>query len=209
MFAVKAIDAANNVSPADTVTWTIEAPDTTPPVSTVGSGPGSSTTATTATFTFTANETGSTFNCSLDTAPFAPCTSPVTVNGLALGNHTFRVRARDAAGNFENPGATYAWAVVAPPPDCGVEMTLTASGDAWVDQGSRGTNKGADSTLKVTTEVLEPEHPHVRAASPFHRRRRRAASCSRRRLRMFSSSAVNGRTLQALRVTGDVERGCG
>ena len=124
MFAVKAIDPAGNISPADTYTWTVEAPDTTPPVSSIGGGPGGSTTATSATFTFTANETGVTFNCSLDTAPFAACTSPVTVSGLALGNHTFRVRARDVAGNFENPAASYAWTVVAPPPDCGAEMTL-------------------------------------------------------------------------------------
>ena len=200
-FAVKAIDPAGNESPAATVTWTVEAPDTTPPVSSFDAGgPEPSTTATSGTFTFTSNEPGATFNCSLDTAPFASCTSPVTVTGLALGNHTFRVRARDAAGNVESPGSTYSWTVVAPPPDCGSELTLSATGDAWVEQSAPGSNKGTDSTLKVTSKSA---NQNTRALVRFGMPASIPAGCvvQSATLQMFSNGAVNGRTLRAVRLT--------
>src|SRR5688572_32406600 len=71
--------------------------DTTPPETTIDSGPPSTTTSTFATFTFSSNEANSTFKCSLDGAHFANCTSPRSYSGLALGQHSFRVRATDGA----------------------------------------------------------------------------------------------------------------
>ena len=158
--------------------------------------PGSSTTATGVTFTFTANEPGVTFNCSLDTAPFAACTSPVTVSGLALGNHTFRVRARDAAGNFENPGAT-------PRVDRRCAAAGLRVGDDAERHGRRlargvGTrsNKGVDSTLKVTSKS---SNQNIRALIRFGLPATVPAGCvvQSATLQMFSNAAVNGRTLRA------------
>jgi len=56
------------------------------------------------TFTFASSEPG-TFECSLDGAPFAPCSSPST-HKVKAGRrkpkeHTFQVRAIDAAGNLD------------------------------------------------------------------------------------------------------------
>ncbi|HEY6636887.1 MAG TPA: calcium-binding protein [Solirubrobacterales bacterium] len=51
------------------------------------------------TWTFTANEP-STFACSLDGGPFAPCSSPFSAK-LRRGAHTLSVRATDAAGNAD------------------------------------------------------------------------------------------------------------
>ena len=52
---------------------------------------------TTARFEFAADETGATFECSLDGAEFAPCTSPKEYTDLAVGAHEFQVRAKDVA----------------------------------------------------------------------------------------------------------------
>jgi hypothetical protein len=81
----------------------------------ITSGPTGETTAGAATFEFTSDEAGSSFSCSLDGAAFVDCASPVTREGLAVGNHELVVRATDAAGNSGN--AARAWTVVAPLPD--------------------------------------------------------------------------------------------
>lgn len=50
------------------------------------------------------------FECSLDGAPFAPCTSPVSLS-VDDGQHRFRVRAVDRAGNADPTPATTSWSV--------------------------------------------------------------------------------------------------
>ncbi|NWG21820.1 MAG: choice-of-anchor D domain-containing protein, partial [Chloroflexi bacterium] len=114
-FAVRAIDAVNNIdaTPA-TRTWTV---DTTPPDTTITGGPANgSTSGPDVSFTFT-SEAGATFECSLDAGAFAACTSPENLTGLADGSRTFRVRARDTAGNVDATPATRTWTVDATPPD--------------------------------------------------------------------------------------------
>ena len=92
-------------------------PDTTPPETTIPSGPPSPTVETSATFTLASSEPGSTFECALDLGPFLPCVSPVTYGGLALGGHQVRARATDLAGNVDPTPAAYPWTIeTAPPP---------------------------------------------------------------------------------------------
>ncbi len=90
-------------------------PDTTPPETTIDTGPTGTVSATDATFTFSADE-AATFECSLDSAPYTPCTSPTQYTGLATGPHTFTVRATDTAANTDPTPATRTW-------------TITGSGD--------------------------------------------------------------------------------
>jgi hypothetical protein len=85
--------------------------DTTPPQTTINSGPQGFATTSTATFAFSANEVGSTFECQLDGAAFAACTSPTSYAGLADGPHTFAVRATDTAVNTDPTSATRAWTI--------------------------------------------------------------------------------------------------
>jgi hypothetical protein len=75
--------------------------DFTAPQTTIDSGPPALGNDATPTFTFSADESGSTFECRADAAAFASCTSPVTADTLADGAHTFSVRAIDAAGNTD------------------------------------------------------------------------------------------------------------
>ena len=66
---------------------------------------------TSATFSFTSTEPGGAFECQLDGAAFAACTSPATYTGLGEGVHAFAVRARDAAGNVDATPASGSWTV--------------------------------------------------------------------------------------------------
>jgi hypothetical protein len=121
-FSVRAKDAAGNLdaTPA-TQSWTVIVPpptDTIPPQTSITSGPSSVTTATAATIAFSASESGSTFECKLDSGAYAACASPKTYSGLGVGSHQFSVRAKDAAGNLDATPATQSWkveAVTSPP----------------------------------------------------------------------------------------------
>jgi len=93
--------------------------DTTAPETTISAGPSGSTTATGAELSFSSSEPGSSFECKLDSGGFAACGSPKTYSGLAVGSHTFSVRATDAAGNTDASPATRAWTIAAEEPGPG------------------------------------------------------------------------------------------
>ena len=130
-FMVRAVDAAGNVDPTPaTRTWTV---DTTPPDTSLLSGPaeGSVTASVQATFTFagTDDQTVSsslTFICILDEVTSAVCASPQTYVGLTEGRHAFTVAAIDAAGNTDSTPATRTWTVDTTPPTLSVAATPSA-----------------------------------------------------------------------------------
>ena len=66
----------------------------------------------TPTFRFVANETGSSFQCKLDSRPFKACRSPFTTAKLTPGPHTFKVRARDDSGRLDPSASTYRFRVI-------------------------------------------------------------------------------------------------
>jgi hypothetical protein len=61
------------------------------------------------------------FQCSLDGAPFEPCTSPNSYSGLDSGSHDFAVRALDRAGNADPSPASISWTVDATPPETTIQ----------------------------------------------------------------------------------------
>ena len=108
-FHVRATDETGNTdeSPASR-TFTVHlgsGGDTTPPETTIDSGPeaGSTVITDTTTLGFSSNEGGSSFQCRVDNEAFAPCSSPKLVGPLGDGLHTFEARAIDAAGNIDHP----------------------------------------------------------------------------------------------------------
>ena len=98
-FSVRGTDKAGNVGQPASVSWTYVPPDTTPPTVAITGGPSGSTTETSASFTFSADEAGSTFQCSLDGSGFSGCQSPASYSSLSPGSHSFSVKAIDQAGN--------------------------------------------------------------------------------------------------------------
>ena len=97
-------NAANDIDPD----WQ---QDSIPPNTTITSGPASFTNATSASLAFVSSEKGSSFQCSLDGAPFSACVSAKGYSNLANGSHSFRVRAIDAANNVDATPAARTWRV--------------------------------------------------------------------------------------------------
>jgi CSLREA domain-containing protein len=66
-----------------------------------------------ASFTFTGETIGRVegFECSLDEAAFSACESPQNYEGLAVGPHTFEVKAYNGEGIRDGSPATYEWTV--------------------------------------------------------------------------------------------------
>jgi hypothetical protein len=85
--------------------------DTTPPGTTINSGPSGTVNSRSASFTFSSNEANSTFECKLDGATFSSCASPKSYTNLSNGSHTFEVRAKDASGNIDPTPARRTWTV--------------------------------------------------------------------------------------------------
>jgi hypothetical protein len=86
--------------------------DSTPPETTITKSPARTIHVAKATFKFTSSEAGSSFECSFNKRPFAPCSSPKTFKGLREGGHRLQVRAIDAAGNADPTPAVKRFRIV-------------------------------------------------------------------------------------------------
>jgi hypothetical protein len=122
---------------------TPQPPDTTPPNTTIGSGPPSTTALTDARFGFSSSESGSTFQCSLDSldpSAWGSCTSPKSYASVAVGSHSLAVKATDAAGNTDASPAVREWTVTAsqPPVDCTTSLSPGADVAAAVSSAAGG-----------------------------------------------------------------------
>src|SRR5439155_17095340 len=107
-----------------THTWTV---DLTAPNTTIDSSPSSPSNNTTPTFTFSSSESGSTYECRIDSGSWSTCSSPDTLSpALSEGSHTFQVRATDQSGNTDPTPASYTWAVDLTAPNTSID---TAPGD--------------------------------------------------------------------------------
>ena len=144
-FYVKATDAAGNTdaSPAST-TWTV---DTIAPETTIDSGPSGTLSVAEATFAYS-SEDGSTFECSLNGAPYSACTYPKTKSytKLSNGSHTFDVRATDGAGNVDATPASRNFSVEVPPPPQDTTLPETT-----IDSGPSGITDSTSASFTFSS----------------------------------------------------------
>jgi sugar lactone lactonase YvrE len=123
--------------------------DTQPPDTTITAGPanGSLTNDPTPTFSFSSPESGSDFQCALDSAGFQPCSAPDTTTHLGDGQHSFSVQAKDRAGNVDATATTAIFNVDTIPP------ALTIS-SATVKLSGQGV-----AAVKLTCPLAEASGP--------------------------------------------------
>src|SRR5207248_2284271 len=120
-FSVFAIDAAGNADPAPASwTWLI---DTVAPSASISASPTNPSNSSAPSFTFS-SEAGATFQCALDGAAFASCSSPKSYTGVADGSHTFHVKASDTAGNT-GTAASYTWTIDTVAPSASITASPT------------------------------------------------------------------------------------
>jgi streptogramin lyase/lysophospholipase L1-like esterase len=128
--------------------WNFGVVDTTPPNTTITSGPSGATNDPTPTFAFSSSEAGSTFECKLDSGSYAACSSPKTVSHLADGSHTFYVQATDPGQNADPTPATRPFTVrTAEVKVSGSTLVVTAAVGA---KDNLVISKPTTSTLRVT-----------------------------------------------------------
>jgi subtilisin-like proprotein convertase family protein len=148
-FSVRAVDGTGNVdtSPAS-YSWQVD----TPPETTIDSGPSGLVNVRNATFGVSSDEPNVAFECQLDGGSFGACGSPATFAGLADGEHTFRVRARDAGGHVDDSPAQRTWTIDATAP--AISVTSPEAGSVLTDTtptlaGRAGTSNGDAGTATV------------------------------------------------------------
>ncbi|MBN1210154.1 MAG: Ig-like domain repeat protein [Myxococcaceae bacterium] len=179
--AARAVDKVGNIDPtSDTCSFRV---DTQAPETTLLSKPAPVIGSPFAAFTFT-SEPGVSFQCSLDGADFAPCTSPAEYSELPDGAHSFSVCAVDEAGNADATPAEVSFSV-APAPLApvvehpAIDDVLATGTPTFQGSAQPGTTVTvfADDKLLGTTRVDEagrwsleptaplPEGPHTMSAT--------------------------------------------
>ena len=136
----------------------------------ITSQPSNSTNSTLAVFSFISTETGSTFECKLDSESFSACTNPKTYSGLSNGSHTFQVRAVSGTETDPTP-ASYTWTVDTSLPDSLVgywrfDETLGTLADDSSTYGNDGAVNGATWTTGKENGALSFDGTNDRVQLP-------------------------------------------
>jgi hypothetical protein len=147
MFSVRFAPDGYGPGPATQQNWTI---DTAPPVAVIDSAPSGVGNDRDATVTFHSTKPNdATFQCSLDGAALAPCSSPDRLTELADGSHTFDVWASDAAGNTQQNPTTATWSV-----GCSGGTARDIHADADTCAAAVSCPAGTQAKLTITPVVI-------------------------------------------------------
>lgn len=168
-------DQAGNVSPVQSVTWTVDTLAPGPPIVTRTAPTVNPTSSRSQTIRYV-GEPGGTYACKLDDIPIGACpSSPVAIAGLSFGNHTFSVQQTDSLGHVGAAG-TVVW-TVAPVPE---PVPRTGPAEPAVPTGS---TSGSTNAILPITAKLSSVGPKklvpARSGKPFSLKRRRSAGSFR------------------------------
>lgn len=159
-FQVRSVSGAAQ-SAATSYSWTVDT--TAPPAPTFVTKPTAFASSTSATFSFADGESGVSYLCKLDgAAGYTACSNPQMFSGLAQGNHTVAVEAKDAASNV-GPAASYSWKVDTLPPP--VPVLTQKPNDPAV--GATQTFAWTDSEAGVTFECAGENGSFAACTSPY------------------------------------------
>lgn len=127
-FRVRGTNAAANVSAPSVFTWLIDS--AVPAAPTVTSDVVGTTVSKSATISFSATAPSgiASYECSVNGASFAVCTSPLMLTQRPIGNNSVKVRAKNRAGTTSAEGLV-SWVVMGPP------TMITNLADASVYEG--------------------------------------------------------------------------
>jgi hypothetical protein len=126
-FSVQTTDAFGTVSAPASASFTL---DTVPQAVSITAQPPALSNNTNPSFTFSALKAGTTFQCALDAAALAPCTSPLSFTALVDGAHTFKVQGTDPAGNSSSASAAF---TIDTAPPSGVGLIARAASASEID----------------------------------------------------------------------------
>jgi hypothetical protein len=180
-FRVWATDNAGNQDPTPAErTFTVQGVliDKTPPDTTIATSPANPSSSESASFTYASTEQGSTFQCSLNSSPFASCpASGVSYSRLRNGSYVFSVRATDPAGNVDSVPATYAWTVAAPLPK--VTITKAPPGKVSLRKGAKvsllfkfkADKPGSSFLCRLDKQSFKPCSPTTKLKAPVGKHR--------------------------------------
>ena len=125
-------------------------PASSPPDTVIDSGPSGVMGQSSVTFTFHGSDTNDTFQCSLDGAPWASCTSPQVYTALAEGAHTFQVRAINVDGEVDPTPAEATWTVDTIVP----VVTLASPANASTTNQNKPTFSGSASNEPLDSPTV-------------------------------------------------------
>ena len=111
-------------------------------------------------FTFTGTDAGvglDRFECSVDGAAFAACTSPAQFDNLGSGAHTLNVKTVDNVGNEATSLASFNWSVDATPPDTTINSATDGNAIA-VSNGGNTTSTSMTFTFSGTDIGVGLDH---------------------------------------------------
>ncbi len=114
-------------------------------------------------FSFNATKSTSTLECSFDSAPYTPCTSPISYKGLAEGAHLFKTRAVYVPGNKDETPAERSFTLIDTP-----ETTITSLMPSYTSgDKSPITFSSEESGVTYKCTFKNPEISATPCTSPY------------------------------------------